>query len=248
MTGTRTRAGAATAGLLLMVVATLGGCAGSPFPATDSTGPAVPAATSAAAGATDARRYETDAESYARAAVRAWIVMDLGRIAGYVSPAAGQVMSDHPSPGDDWVFLGCTPSGGSTTCAFRNLNGDDLTLTVDDATLGHAGAVSTVDLRRTTFPREPKAYASMFLAAWQAGNKQLMSALTSTQVYDHVVEELTPPGTFKACVDQGVQNSTYVSVFGLGASADFRLTLRLSNSALGGPHAIFETSPVQAPC
>jgi hypothetical protein len=248
MQGTTTKAGAAMAGLLVMFVATLGGCARSPFPATDSTGPAVPATTSAATGSTNASTYETDAESYARAVVRAWTVMDLDRIAEFVSSAAGQVILNNPGPGDDWVFVGCTPSGGSTNCAFRNLNGDDLTLTVDNAALGHAGAVSTIDLKRTKFPAEPKAYASMFLAAWQAGNKQLMSALTSKQVYQYVVEKLTPPRSFKACVDQGVQNSTYVSIFGLGTSADFRLTLRLSNSALGSPHAIFDTSPVQAPC
>jgi hypothetical protein len=81
-----------------------------------------------------------------------------------------------------WTTVSCDASGDSTACLYRNGYGDNVTLTLTTAGLGHPTAVTEALLDRTHYATERSAYATAFVAAWQSGNTARMSRLANATV------------------------------------------------------------------
>ena len=134
--------------------------------------------------------YPKDAKSYALELLKAYSKADLNRV-GQLATSDGlaqikdSVNSPDKAPNGTWTYISCTPGGANTACVYRNANGDEAEVTMTNAKLGAAGAVTQTMLDRTRFASSVDGYASAFHSAWNADNYQRMVAYSSRATADY---------------------------------------------------------------
>ncbi|QSB15577.1 hypothetical protein JQS43_04290 [Natronosporangium hydrolyticum] len=134
---------------------------------------------------TDDPHYPAEAQEYAELTVAAWAAPDLYRLGELATNNVQQELLELPGPPQrGWRLIDCAPDepAATTECAFYNLDGDQLWLTVEAEQLGDAQAVTGGGFDPIAFPDEPLAYVAAYVEAWQAGNQARMQALGADAV------------------------------------------------------------------
>jgi hypothetical protein len=186
--------------------------------------------------------YPDTAEAYAKAVVAAWVQDQPSTLASLTTPTVNaQILDLLPSVNDNWSYLRCDGTAGSSYCSFTNADGDLLTLRITHSLLAHAHAAIQVTLDVTEYPADGVAYVKEFVGAWQFGNTARMLKLSSPSV---VAKVKTPPvsPTYPAptCCGGGLLQ---VKVQWSGITARFDV----GTIKLGGPNAIIDYVPGQLP-
>jgi hypothetical protein len=225
--------------VLIAAVLALGGCAadgGTGGAARTSGDPA------SAAPTTD---FPADAQLYAQAAIGSWTAAtDPAQLGQYASDQAvsqlGRIAAGPPVPDMTWTFAAKSVSPGRATCLFRNANGDDLTVSLQDPTSGPQ-QVTAVAYTPTTYPGTVAAYAAELLAAWRDGNQPRMAALAGPNVAAYLAGMKAPAAvpTLQASTAPGK-----VSVHATGDQVD--LIVVVVPAGLGKPHAVKDIVDVAA--
>jgi hypothetical protein len=177
--------------------------------------------------------YPDTAEGYAKAVLTAWVSDQPAALAALTAAAVDdQVIDLLSTVNDQWTFLRCDGTAGSSYCSFTNVDGDLLTLRVSHALLAKAHALIGVSLDKTEYPADGVTYVKEFVGAWQFGNKARMLKLSSATV----VAKLTPAPTSPSypapdCCGGGLLQ---VKVQWSGGNARFDV----GTTKLGGPNAI----------
>jgi hypothetical protein len=142
---------------------------------------------------------------------------------------------------DNWTYLRCDGTAGSSYCSFTNADGDQLTLRVSHPLLGKAHAAIEVSLDKTEYPSEGVAYVKEFVAAWQFGNTARMLKLSTPGVVAAVkAPPVSPTYPEPTCCGGGLLQ---VKVHWSGATARFDV----GTTKLSGPNAIVGYGPPQLP-
>lgn len=192
-------------------------------------------ATTPAAAPTTPFAFPKDAKTYTSELLKAWGNKDFARIELLAQPATVQQIKDASNspdgyPNSQWTYIKCAPgeSAGTTECTWRNVNGDESVVRVTDSQLGHPVAVIQADLDRTRYPSTPVGYVGAFISAWQAGNQQRMTKLSSSTIKNYFVGQNPPvmasmvslpvtiDGTYSKVVVSGVGDD-------LGRSYEFKV-------------------------
>ena len=186
--------------------------------------------------------YPDTAEAYAKAVVAAWVQDQPSTLASLTTPAVNaQILDLLPSVNDNWTYLRCDGTAGSSYCSFTNADGDLLTLRITHSLLAKAHAAIQVTLDLTEFPADGVAYVKEFVGAWQFGNTARMLKLSSPAVVAKVKTPPTSPTYPKPdCCGGGLLQ---VKVQWSGKTARFDV----GTIKLGGPNAIVGYEPPQLP-
>lgn len=224
----------AAAALLILPAA---GCTdgGDPDP---PPGPSAPASTTPRTDQVGAQDddFPTTPQEYAERAVAAWAAPDLIRLADLATPDVHEQLVQLPGPPDlTWAFIRCQDGAGiaTTECAFHNLEGDRLVLTVDRRLLGGARAATAVDFQVTAYPDDPQEYLAEFVAAWQDGNLARMDRLAAPAVVA-AFQQLPPAAEPEYRVGEPAGELVPVVV----TIPEGELATELSTALLGQPQAI----------
>ncbi|MPZ29165.1 MAG: hypothetical protein GEV12_22920 [Micromonosporaceae bacterium] len=211
---------------------------GSPTPRTDPAGTA-----------TD-EEFPSDPQEYAERAVAAWAAPDPVRLAELTTVEVHQQIVDLPGPPDlTWRFIRCqadpdagptpgptlspTLGTGSSDCAFYNLDGDRLVLTVEHPLLGQPRAATAMSFEVTSYPDQALAYLEEFVAAWQDDNLGRMRNLAAPAALD-VYQPIPPPA--EVDYQAGEPTDTVVEVVVTFPAGE--VTTEISTALLGEPQAI----------
>src|SRR5262249_41469741 len=150
-----------------------------------------------------------------------------------------EILDQLPTVNDQWTFLRCDGTAGSSYCSFTNAGGDLLTLRISHALLSKAHAAIEFTLDRTTFPADGVAYVKEFVQAWQFGNPPRMLALSPPAVVAKVKQPPTNPTSPAPTCCGGGLLQVKVNWAGLGTPARFDV----GTTKLGGPNAILDYAP-----
>lgn len=212
-------------------------------------GAPVGTATTGAARPPAAAAYPHGAKAYAQALLKAWNRKDQARLAQLATAAAVQQIKDSVQtgglPNPNWQYVSCEGATGSTYCTFRNDNGDQTVIRLENSQLGHPTAVTEAPLDRTVFAADAVTYVANFIGAWQHGNTARMKAYATNAVIRALPG--TPPSAYSPC-STAAAGSTYVRIQGLSDSSGYNQTFRVLDTTLGHPHAILEVSLLPALC
>ena len=186
--------------------------------------------------------YPDTTEAYSKAVVTAWIQDQPSTLGSLTTPTVNtQILDLLPSVNDNWTYLRCDGTAGSSYCSFTNADGDVLTLRITHSLLAKAHAATQMTLDETEFPADGVAYVKEFVAAWQFGNTARMLKLSTPGV---VAKVKTPPvsPTYPQpdCCGGGLLQ---VKVKWSGITARFDV----GTIKLGGPNAIIDYAPGQLP-
>lgn len=213
-----------------------------------------PATTGSGGGGNTAPTYPTTAKAYAQALLKAWANKNYTRLDQLAITSAVQQIKDSITygglPNANWHYLNCQGAAGATYCTFRNDNGDETVIRLNNSQIGHPTAVTEAPLSRTEFPADASAYVNNFIDAWQQGNQQRMLAYANQSVVNFVTH-YTPLAGSQICPPDGAAGSQYLTVKGLGDSAGALYLFRLTSEVLArqGKHAITSASiPASSPC
>ena len=186
--------------------------------------------------------YPSTAEAYSKAVVTAWIHDDPSWLGALTTPEVNDDILDLlPSVNDQWTYLRCDGTAGSSYCSFTNAYGDLLIIRITHSLLGQAHAAIEASLDRTEYPKDGVAYVKEFVAAWQFGNTARMLRLNSPAVVAKVkTAPVSPTYPSPVCCGGGllqvkVQYSGITSRFDVGTTK------------LGGPNAILDFVRGQLP-
>jgi hypothetical protein len=138
--------------------------------------------------AANAPTYPTDADTYAKAAVTAWLHGDQARLDQLRDP--GNQILHSVGLGDydkNYTFQDCQGAAGSSYCTFFNAVGDVLVLQLSNPLLGAPHAIVHGTFDPLTFPDDMKAYAQECLDAWRAGNLARVGFLTQPDAKTHLL-------------------------------------------------------------
>ena len=183
--------------------------------------------------------YPATAKAYGSALLSAWGAKNTARAAQLAGSAALLQLRDPQSQDKTtWSAVSCDASGDSTACLFRNGYGDNITLTMTTADLGRPTAVTDALVERTTYPDERTAYATEFVAAWQAGNSARMTRLANSTVADYFKSK--PPFTNLTTLDKGTKVQISPASAGGGSGT---YDLEFDSGRLGSAHSITSASP-----
>lgn len=233
-TGRTQRRLAAAAALL----AVLTGCTGErdePAPAPTSSQPPASTATPRTGPAGVPAEFPSEPQEYAERTVAAWAAPDLLRLADLADPEVHREIVELPGPPDlTWRFIRCEVDGDGSDCAFYNLAGDRLVLTVNHQRLGEPRAAVAVAYQVTPYPDQPLRYLQVFVAAWRDGNLARMRNLAAPGAVEVFTQLVPPPDAAYQVTDPaGPLVEVVVSVAPVGA-----VRTVLSTGLLGEPRAI----------
>lgn len=212
--------------------------AGSLGGAPDGGGPPAP-------GPTDlSPNYPSTPEAYSKAVVAAWVQDQPVTLASLTDGDTNTAVTDLlPTVNDQWTYMRCDGTAGSSYCSFANVNGDLFILRITHSLLSKAHAAIEGNLDRTEYPNDGTAYVKEFVAAWQFGNTARMLVLSTPAVAAKVKQAPSSPTYPPATCCGGGLLQVKVHWTGLGSSALFDV----GTTKLGGPHAILDYTPGQLP-
>jgi hypothetical protein len=202
-----------------------------------------PSAAAPVPGPTDVSpTYPDTAEAYAKAVLMAWTQDQLSTLGSLTTPEVKQEILDVlQSVNDEWTYLRCDGTAGSSYCSFTNADGDVLTLRISHSLLAKAHAAIEVRLDRTEYPSDGVAYVKEFVGAWQFGNTARMLKLSTPGVVAQVkTPPVSPTYPNPVCCGGGLLQ---VKVQWSGITARFDV----GTTKLGGPNAIIGYAPGQLP-
>lgn len=180
------------------------------------------------------KTYPSTARAYAEAVVKAWKQGQINTLGDLTTPEVQEQLMEIPEPlNDDWVYLRCDGTAGSSYCMFTNDNGDELTLRISHQLLSKAHAAVEVKLDLTVYPLDGITYVKEFVGAWQIGNTTRMLKLSKQSVVDEVgsIPQHTPTYPKPDCCGGGLLQ---VKVNWKSSTSRFDVGTTL----LGGPNAI----------
>lgn len=184
--------------------------------------------------------YPQTAEAYSKAVVNAWTQDQASTLATLTADGVKDEIVDLlASVNDQWTYLRCDGTAGSSYCSFTNADGDVFIVRISHSLLGKAHAAIEASLDETEYPMDGVAYVKEFVSAWQFGNTARMLKLSSASV---VAKVKSPPAspTYPApdCCGGGLLQ---VKVKWSGITNRFDV----GTMKLGGPHAILDYVPGQ---
>jgi hypothetical protein len=196
--------------------------------------------------------YPTTAKAYAQEFLKAWSKKDYSRLDQLGSVAAVQQVKDSVTygglPNANWHYIKCDGGGGTTHCTFRNDNGDETVIALNDSQIGHPTAVTEAPLDRTVYATTPGQYVNNFIGAWENDNRQRMLAYSTQAVVDWAVTK--PPITSYTLGCNAAAGKTDVMIDGLGGDLGKSYGLEVDNALAGAgkKHAIVNhVTPAAAP-
>src|SRR5262245_43063719 len=97
--------------------------------------------------------YPKDAKAYALEWIQAWSKKDYNRLDGLGQLAsttqAKTYIDSGGAPNSGWHYIMCDGAAGTTHCTYRNDNGDEAVVALQNQQLGHEHAVTESPLDRT---------------------------------------------------------------------------------------------------
>jgi hypothetical protein len=181
--------------------------------------------------------YPGTAQAYAQAVMDAWTADDAIDMQALATEEVYYgIFGLNASGYDDWSFLRCDGTAGSSYCSFVNDDdGDVVTLRISHQLLGQAHAAIGVKLDKTTYPDDGVSYVKEFIDAWKFGNTVRMLLLSTPEVVDEVPG---PPTTTVTYPEPTCCGGGLVQVKAVWSGSTKRFDV--GTSLLGGPHAILD--------
>jgi hypothetical protein len=182
--------------------------------------------------------YPSAARGYAEATLTAYVGKQTGRLADLTTAEVNEQLVELPGAlKTDWLYLNCDGVAGGSYCAFRNSNGDVVTLKVSSQRLGAAHAVVEAKADLTTFPAAGEAYARAFVLAWAGRNTPRMRVLGTPDVVTKLNTDHPAPAGYQVSLTSksGGAGLLLVTVPD-GAGGDY--VLHVGTTKLGHPHAV----------
>jgi hypothetical protein len=196
--------------------------------------------------------YPTTAKAYAQELLKAWSNKNYSRLDQLAVVSAVAQIKDSITygglPNTNWHYINCDGAAGTTHCTFRNDNGDETVIALNNSQIGHPTAVTEAPLDRTVYATSPGPYVANFIGAWSTGNRQRMLAYSTQAVVDYAAPLPAITSYNLGCSPAG--SKTNVMIYGigddLGKSDAFVVDTALASA--GKKHAIVDhTTVVAAP-
>jgi hypothetical protein len=189
-----------------------------------------------------AQDFPTTPQEYAEVTVGAWAAPDLIRLAELATPEVHTEIVEMPGPPNlSWSFVACADDepAGRSDCAFYNVDGDYLVLTIAHELLGGERAATGMEFEAISYPDDEVAYVETFVAAWQTGNQARMGALAVPDAVEAYAELPPPEPTTEVRYDTGESTDTETEVLVTIDGADpAEVTFSVNSTLLGEAQAI----------
>jgi hypothetical protein len=188
--------------------------------------------------------YPTTARAYSEAAIAAWADGNLATLGNLTTAQVQEQLIEIPQLNPAWDYQTCDGTAGAHYCAFRNADGDVITLKVVNQYLGQAHAINQVTAGLTTYAADGEQYVRRFVAAWGASNTPRMQALAKASVVASVSKHKRPAVGAPVALTSKSGGAGLMIVTVKVESTTFRL--HVGTTLLGQKHAIvgYEAVPL----